>query len=199
MRKPDNENTTLVESEQESLVTNSGAAYALEQGTSPSTIGFVLSSSPLALLAWYAVPYPSHVLYAKSKSIPPTGLVRSFSHGLTTPTPGAHPRVRHIMLVHQHFCAMRLPLPRSSIPPSLPLPPVQSTHKLTSLPSPPHQDGSVSNKTKSFSKGPDGYMLHSDPQYHSSKPLGYSIYPKEIYPIPKSWSKKQCVVSLLPV
>lgn len=32
-----------------------GTAYALEQATRPSMIGFVLSSNPLALLAWYAV------------------------------------------------------------------------------------------------------------------------------------------------
>ncbi|KAF2665188.1 epoxide hydrolase 1 [Microthyrium microscopicum] len=31
---------------------NTGAAYAREHGTRPSTIGLVLSSSPLALLAW---------------------------------------------------------------------------------------------------------------------------------------------------
>ena len=30
-----------------------GTAYAQEHGTRPSTIGNVLSSSPLALLAWY--------------------------------------------------------------------------------------------------------------------------------------------------
>jgi hypothetical protein len=29
-----------------------GFAYALEHGTRPSTIGLVISSSPLALLAW---------------------------------------------------------------------------------------------------------------------------------------------------
>lgn len=31
-----------------------GFGYALEHDTRPGTIGFVLSSSPLALLAWYA-------------------------------------------------------------------------------------------------------------------------------------------------
>ena len=31
---------------------NLGSAYALEQATKPSTIGLVLASSPLALLAW---------------------------------------------------------------------------------------------------------------------------------------------------
>lgn len=30
-----------------------GTAYAMAHSTKPSTIGFVLSSSPLALLAWY--------------------------------------------------------------------------------------------------------------------------------------------------
>lgn len=29
-----------------------GAGYATEQGTRPSTIGHVLASSPMALLAW---------------------------------------------------------------------------------------------------------------------------------------------------
>ena len=29
-----------------------GSAYAMEHGTRPSTIGFALASSPLALLAW---------------------------------------------------------------------------------------------------------------------------------------------------
>jgi microsomal epoxide hydrolase len=30
-----------------------GSAYAFEQATRPSTLGMVLSSNPLALLAWY--------------------------------------------------------------------------------------------------------------------------------------------------
>lgn len=30
-----------------------GMAYALEQATKPATLGFVLTSSPLATLAWY--------------------------------------------------------------------------------------------------------------------------------------------------
>jgi microsomal epoxide hydrolase len=31
----------------------SGMAYAFEHGTRPATIGFMLSSSPLAMLVWY--------------------------------------------------------------------------------------------------------------------------------------------------
>lgn len=34
---------------------NDGAAYAFEQSTRPSTLGFVLSSNPIALLAWYVL------------------------------------------------------------------------------------------------------------------------------------------------
>lgn len=30
-----------------------GMAYALEHGTRPATLGLALSTSPLALLAWY--------------------------------------------------------------------------------------------------------------------------------------------------
>jgi microsomal epoxide hydrolase len=30
-----------------------GSAYALEQATKPSTLGIVLASNPVALLAWY--------------------------------------------------------------------------------------------------------------------------------------------------
>lgn len=36
-----------------------GSAYAQEHGTRPSTIGSVLSSNPLALLAWYVSPLPT--------------------------------------------------------------------------------------------------------------------------------------------
>jgi microsomal epoxide hydrolase len=35
-----------------------GSAYAQEHGTRPSTIGSVLSSNPLALLAWCVLPFP---------------------------------------------------------------------------------------------------------------------------------------------
>lgn len=35
---------------------NLGSAYAREHGQRPATVGLVLSSSPIALLAWYASP-----------------------------------------------------------------------------------------------------------------------------------------------
>jgi microsomal epoxide hydrolase len=36
-----------------------GWAYGIEQGTRPNTLGFALSSNPLALLAWFVV---SHII-----------------------------------------------------------------------------------------------------------------------------------------
>ena len=35
---------------------NFGTAYAIAHATRPATIGIVLSSSPLALLAWFVAP-----------------------------------------------------------------------------------------------------------------------------------------------
>jgi hypothetical protein len=35
------------------LFRQTGWAYGIEQGTRPNTLGFALSSSPLALLAWF--------------------------------------------------------------------------------------------------------------------------------------------------
>jgi microsomal epoxide hydrolase len=36
---------------------STGAGYATEHGTRPSTIGHVLSTSPMALLAWLVVDF----------------------------------------------------------------------------------------------------------------------------------------------
>jgi len=43
-----------------------GSGYAVEQATRPSTIGLILASNPLAILAWYLPPqnrqFPTEVL-----------------------------------------------------------------------------------------------------------------------------------------
>jgi microsomal epoxide hydrolase len=58
MQKPENISDDLLsETERNALQRTkhlpiTGFAYALEHATKPSTIGFVLSSSPVALLAW---------------------------------------------------------------------------------------------------------------------------------------------------
>jgi microsomal epoxide hydrolase len=58
MQKPENlSDESLDEAEEKALERNqyflmTSAAYALEHATRPSTIGFVLSSSPIALLSW---------------------------------------------------------------------------------------------------------------------------------------------------
>ena len=40
---------------------------------------------------------------------------------------------------------------------------------------------------QAFSRGPERYMQHQDPQYYCEKPMGYSSFPKEIYPSPRAW------------
>lgn len=54
---PDNLTQEEVDHVQRMLnFTSTGSAYILEHGQRPSTIGLALSSSPLALLSWWATP-----------------------------------------------------------------------------------------------------------------------------------------------
>jgi microsomal epoxide hydrolase len=58
MPEPENASSEITELEKKGLQRASefhriGSAYALEHATKPSTIGIVLASSPIALLAWY--------------------------------------------------------------------------------------------------------------------------------------------------
>lgn len=62
-----------------------GTAYVMEHATRTATIGFVLSSSPLALLAWYSHPFILTVTDALLISW--AGLARSSSRGRTKPRP----------------------------------------------------------------------------------------------------------------
>lgn len=63
MRRPDNlPDEQLNESEKKGVERGAefmsfGAAYAMEHGTRPGTIGHVLSSNPMALLAWCGEKY----------------------------------------------------------------------------------------------------------------------------------------------
>ncbi|KAL1988595.1 hypothetical protein VTN96DRAFT_8990 [Rasamsonia emersonii] len=107
-----------------------GSAYALEQATRPSTIGLVLSSSPLALLAWIAEKFLDW-----TDADPPTDLIlESVTLYWLTET-----------------------LPRSIYP-----------YRQLFTP------GTVS--------------AHEKPQWYIHKPFGYSWFPKELAPIPRSWA-----------
>lgn len=63
MQKPESlSNESLDKAEGKALERNrsflmTSAAYALEHATRPSTIGFVLSCSPIALLSWEVHPF----------------------------------------------------------------------------------------------------------------------------------------------
>ena len=126
-----------------------GNAYALEHATRPATIGFVLSSSPLALLAWIgekfldwtdATPSLDQILEAVTL------------YWLTDTFPRAlYPYRGELVKSEASFEK-------------------EDDYRLV------------------FKKGPERYMVHSDPQLFCQKPFGYSWNPKEIAPIPRSWA-----------
>ena len=127
----------------------SGTVYALEHATTPATIGFVLSSSPLALLAWIG-----------EKFLDWTDTTPSLDQILEAAT---------LYWLTNTF-------PRAIYP---------YRGKLVKGASPLMED---KDYRLVFKKGPQRYMLHSDPQLFCRKPFGYSWNPGEIAPIPKSWA-----------
>lgn len=84
-----------------------GTAYALEQATRPSTIGFVLSSSPLALLAWYAQKSICFETYVANCVQDRREILRLVRHD-TISRP--YPRGRHPLLADEHLPASYLSL-----------------------------------------------------------------------------------------
>jgi microsomal epoxide hydrolase len=53
---------------------------------------------------------------------------------------------------------------------------------------PPPKQKSEDDYRKVVSEGAQRYMPHNDPKYYCHQPLGYSWFPREIVPIPKSWA-----------
>jgi microsomal epoxide hydrolase len=106
-----------------------GSAYALEHATRPSTIGLVLSSSPIALLAWIGEKLLEW----------------------TDDTPDLHTILEDVTLYWLTNCASTCLWPYRQL----------------------------------FTPGNIG--AHENPEWHIHKPLGFSWFPKEIAPIPKTW------------
>ncbi|KAE8382861.1 Alpha/Beta hydrolase protein [Aspergillus bertholletiae] len=104
----------------------SGRAYALEHATRPSTIGHILSSSPLALLAWVGEKFLTWV----DEPLPTQTILEFVSLYWLTET-----------------------FPRAIYP-----------------------------YREQFSVSPD-----TDPLRYIQKPLGFSSFPVELFPVPKSW------------
>ncbi|KIW49581.1 hypothetical protein PV05_11249 [Exophiala xenobiotica] len=126
-----------------------GTAYALEHSTRPATIGFALSSSPLALLAWIGEKYLKW----------------------TDKTPSLDEILASVTLYW-----LTETFPRAIYPYRQEL--IES----------PQQEWTEDDSRKVFNQGPHRYMLHPDPKYYCHKPLGYSWFPKEIAPVPRSWA-----------
>ncbi|KZP29804.1 putative epoxide hydrolase [Athelia psychrophila] len=103
---------------------NTGRAYAIEQGTRPATLGIVLSSSPVALLAWIGEKFLDWS--------------------------DVDPPLDHILA-----CA--------------------TLYWVTEC------------IATSFYPYRQKTAQHSDPEWRITKPLGYSYFPKELFPMPESW------------
>jgi pimeloyl-ACP methyl ester carboxylesterase len=86
-----------------------GRAYGLEHSSRPSTIGHVLSSNPLALLAWYF--QPSHPNYSQPILTTPQGWREIPRMDRRGPQPRHHPHQRLTVLVHRRLSAVHLPIP----------------------------------------------------------------------------------------
>ncbi|EKV19229.1 Epoxide hydrolase [Penicillium digitatum PHI26] len=106
-----------------------GSGYAAEHGTRPSTIGHVLSSNPMALLAWIGEKYLEWV----DDPLAPEDILESVTlYWLTETFP------RAIYAYRQNYPAPPIPVP-------------------------------------------------NDPRWYIHKPFGYSSFPKELAPLPRSW------------
>lgn len=126
-----------------------GTAYALEHATRPATIGFVLSSSPLALLAWIGEKFQDW----SDKTPPLDQILEAVTlYWLTDTFPRAIYPYRGELVERRS-----------------------------------RGDG-ANDYRDVFKTGPERYMAHNDPRLFCQKPFGYSWYPKEIAPIPRSWA-----------
>ena len=106
-----------------------GSAYAQEHGTRPATIGFVLSSNPLALLAWIGEKFLEWT--------------------------DEDPSIDEILEV-------------------------VSMYWFTDT---------ISRCLYPYRQTMDGQRAgHDDPSLHIRKPFGYSLFPKEVNPTPRSWA-----------
>ncbi|KAK5790409.1 hypothetical protein VI817_007696 [Penicillium citrinum] len=107
----------------------SGSAYAFEHGTRPSTIGHVLASSPIALLAWVGEKFLQWV----DDPLSPNEILESITLYWLTDT-----IARSVYTYRQSYP-----------PPTVP--------------------------------------TANEPRWYIQKPFGYSFFPMELAPLPRSW------------
>ncbi|KAJ5538459.1 hypothetical protein N7494_007938 [Penicillium frequentans] len=106
-----------------------GCGYMTEHGTRPSTIGHVLSASPIALLAWIGEKFLEWV----DEPLSPEHILESITlYWLTETFP------RSIYTYRQNFPPVPIPAP-------------------------------------------------NDPRWYIKKPFGFSSFPQELAPLPRSW------------
>ncbi|KAF9872909.1 epoxide hydrolase [Colletotrichum karsti] len=165
------ENSALEEYEREGLKRADrfgklGTAYAVEHATRTATIGFVLSSSPLALLAWYV-----ELAHAAKALIDTMARIGEKFLAWTDQSPSMDEILSSVTLywLTQTF-------PRAIYP---------YRQEIIDEPFGPIIDAKC---RKALQEGPRKYMVHPDPKFYCHQPMGYSYFPCEIAPVPKSWA-----------
>ncbi|KAJ7580187.1 Alpha/Beta hydrolase protein, partial [Mycena floridula] len=110
-----------------------GSSYALEQATRPATLGFVLSSNPLALLAWIG----EKLLDWTDEDMSVETMLELVSLYWFTDTISTtlYPYREVVVLLN-----------------------------------------------------PDSKGAHENPAWYISKPFGYSLFVKELFPVPRAWA-----------
>ncbi|KAH7018706.1 Alpha/Beta hydrolase protein [Macrophomina phaseolina] len=109
-----------------------GIAYALKHATRPSTIGLVLSASPIALLAWIGEKF-----YTWTDEPPSTNAI--------------------LDSVSLYWLTSTFPT-------------------------------SIYTYRRGLGPRADKITFHSQPENYVRKPFGFSWFPKELMPVPKSWA-----------
>jgi microsomal epoxide hydrolase len=154
-----------------------GFAYATEHGTRPSTIGHVLSSSPVALLAW-SVPPP---ISKMNHSLDPYPRIGEKFLAWTDEDPPLDVILESVSLYWFTETFPRSIYPYRQVshhpPPShRPLP----SARMRQSPSP------LTYNLIQFIPQPDLPPPESF-RRHIKVPLGFSSFPKELISLPKSW------------
>jgi len=136
-----------------------GSSYATEHGSRPATIGVVLSSSPVALLAW-------SVMFIQSQK---------------------HKDLIHCPRIGEKFLEWTDEDPSlDTILESVTLYWLTQSFPRAIYPYAQFHGRPASGHPKDNPQVPSP---HADPKYYIKKPFGYSWFPYELAPIPISWVK----------
>ncbi|KAK3374654.1 Alpha/Beta hydrolase protein [Podospora didyma] len=140
-----------------------GCAYALEQATRPATVGLVLSSSPLALLAWIGEKF---LEWTDPASYPVDGVLPAGPTGREDATTNNKTNKRYSTRLMRDILAS------------------VSLYWLTG-----RAHTCLYSYRETFAIRGTPASSHGSPEYHVAPPkkLGFSSFPMEVMPTPRAW------------